>query len=1188
MNEHFHSAAPTAQRHHAPAAPASDAAHLLREGLQAMQALQQQTAAAHQRFLEGQEQAHRAFVQLLETHGRLLAGAPSATPMNAPPPSPPAPSLALSIARAATPTNSSAQAVPMTTGSHLPPPVAPATPTAPGPAAAPIAPVAQPISTLARTAAAPTASASHENVVLEVVCEKTGYPRDMIELDMDIEADLGIDSIKRVEIVAAIEERIPAFGGIKPEYMGGIRTLREILAFVESSLNAPAGDSSVRSEPSRPTTPATAHDAAASSSASPASDEPDSSTTSVFSTVLLDVVAQLTGYPRDMLDLGMDLEADLGIDSIKRVEILAAVEGRLPDVASVKPEYMGSLRTLAQIVDYFASQGGGIANASSTQQAGSREVTQPAAPRAEAAPSAADPVRLRRRVLVARESSAPADRAWRVPNGATIWIVGAGDELADRLADRLRSDGFAAHVVSSTPDDSAAAAWPANPSALILTLPPTHPGAPLWCSETEQATRNLFALVRRAAPALQAAVKEGGALLACVTRMDGRFGLTGGDFDAAQAGLAGILKTAAHEWPGVWCRAIDIAPDLEADAAADALATELRCGDEIEVGLSAAGRVVPELADAPAMEAKPSLHPGDVVVISGGARGVTAAAAEALALAVQPALVLLGRSPVPTDEPAWLHGLSDEASIKQAIATNAFAGQRVGPRELRAAYEHHLAQREIRTTLARLIAAGARVRYESVDVRDAAATRALIERIRREWGPIRGLIHAAGVLEDRRMEDKTDEQFARVYDTKVRGLASLLGALDTNELRQIILFSSVAGRFGNAGQADYAAANEVLNKVARRLAARLPHAGVCAINWGPWDGGMVNEGLKRAFAQRGVSLIPLDAGARAMVRECIGPTDAVEVILGDGFEMPAQTRRAADATDADMRPAFNRRIDIESHPFLRSHLLDGHPVLPAAVTMEWLGQAAIHANPGLVLGGIEDFRILRGVVLDGGARTLHWLTGAPTKRGGEFVVPVEMRSIGRGDREILHARAQAVLASARPAPASDDRATIETLSERPFSLAIDAAYGKVLFHGEHFRAIQAISGISPRGLVADVRTAPNAREWMAQPIRGEWLTDPLAIDAAFQLAILWCHEELSALSLPSGLAAYRQYHARFPRDGVRVTLRVTESSRARVTADFVFSDHHGTIVARIDGYQCTVDAGLSAAFRKQSPIGLTV
>ncbi len=536
MNEPSPRAASPALHRQQPPAAALDAAQLLREGLHAMQALQQQTAAAHQRFLEGQEQAHRAFVQLLETHGRLLAGTPAPSQTNVSTHTLPSSHAAPSITRASSPVHS-APAVPMATASPLPPSVAPATP-----AAEPIVRVAQSAPTPARPVAQATAYGSHENVVLDVVCEKTGYPRDMIELDMDIEADLGIDSIKRVEIVAAIEERVPAFGGIKPEYMGGIRTLREILAFVESGLDKPAGATATSDQPVQSTTPSAAQAAEEKSPAATASAASNAKPTSVFSDVLLDVVAQLTGYPRDMLDLGMDMEADLGIDSIKRVEILAAVEGRLPDVASVKPEYMGSLRTLAQIVDYFASQSG-AANNPPAKQADSRDAAQPAAPRKEAAFAATDTVRLRRRVLIARESSAPADRAWRLLKGATIWIAGAGDELADRFADRLRKDGFAPHVLTGARDEAALAALPANPAALILLLPATRSELSLWSERTEQRTREYFALVRRAAPALQVAAKDGGALLACVTRMDGRHGLTGGDFDAIEQSIRERLYT---------------------------------------------------------------------------------------------------------------------------------------------------------------------------------------------------------------------------------------------------------------------------------------------------------------------------------------------------------------------------------------------------------------------------------------------------------------------------------------------------------------------------------------------------------------------------------------------------------------------------------------------------------------------
>jgi acyl carrier protein len=177
-----------------------------------------------------------------------------------------------------------------------------------------------------------------EPIVLAVVSEKTGYPIEMIDLDMDIEADLGIDSIKRVEIVAAIEERVPSSTSIQPENMGSLRTLRQIMAFM-SPVSQSAGATEARAQ---------------NEAAAPMSDTQAVAPAGEMADPLLAVVSQLTGYPREMLDLDMDMESDLGIDSIKRVEILAAVEAKAPHFKTVNPESMGALRTLRQIVEFGA------------------------------------------------------------------------------------------------------------------------------------------------------------------------------------------------------------------------------------------------------------------------------------------------------------------------------------------------------------------------------------------------------------------------------------------------------------------------------------------------------------------------------------------------------------------------------------------------------------------------------------------------------------------------------------------------------------------------------------------------------------------------------------------------------------------------------------------------------------------
>src|SRR4029450_8067151 len=110
--------------------------------------------------------------------------------------------------------------------------------------------------------------------------------------------------------------------------------------------------------------------------------------------------------------------------------------------------------------------------------------------------------------------------------------------------------------------------------------------------------------------------------------------------------------------------------------------------------------------------------------------------------------------------------------------------------------------REVSVTLAALRAAGSEVRYLAVDARDGQALRTALDDVRRQWGRITGLVQGAGVIADKRIEDKTDEQFARVFDTKVAGLRALLDATSGDPLTVLTVFSSISAHAGNPGQCD--------------------------------------------------------------------------------------------------------------------------------------------------------------------------------------------------------------------------------------------------------------------------------------------------------------------------------------------------------------------------------------------------
>nr|NJM03410.1 SDR family NAD(P)-dependent oxidoreductase [Desulfobacula sp.] len=245
-----------------------------------------------------------------------------------------------------------------------------------------------------------------------------------------------------------------------------------------------------------------------------------------------------------------------------------------------------------------------------------------------------------------------------------------------------------------------------------------------------------------------------------------------------------------------------------------------------------------------------------MVVLTGGARGVTAACALEMAEKYSPVLILIGRSPLPASEPAWAENLHEPALLKKAILAGAFKGRTPKPVEIDKEYQKIMAGREIQGHMEQMKAHGSTVRYFSADVGNKAEMDAVFKAVRKEFRQITAIVHGAGVIDDKRIVDKQPEPFMRVMETKVKGLDVLLSLSKTDPLKYFVLFSSIAARTGNQGQCDYAMANEVLNKTAQKLAAAHPSCKYLSLNWGPWDGGMVDDSLKREFAKKGWPLFP--------------------------------------------------------------------------------------------------------------------------------------------------------------------------------------------------------------------------------------------------------------------------------------------------------------------------------------------
>lgn len=697
--------------------------------------------------------------------------------------------------------------------------------------------------------------------------------------------------------------------------------------------------------------------------------------TEQFKADLLRAVSERTGYPQDMLDLDAHMEADLGIDSIKRIEVFSGLkdhhnllEGR--DEETVLEELSG-LKTLNEIVAWYdtlrntSSQAGGPAAPKKSQTPPSPEPAETVESHVESFP---DPVRR----YAVKPLAAPLDGQAKpkpFPFALPILIAGSVTPLNDALRAALAREGHAVWQLIPAMETRALdgdrleidLSTPAAIEQLGRLLPVTGQalgalinligqeahGDNEQCDHHLEEARSLFLIVKALERELIAGSRTGGGYLINITGFDGQFGLRRSRaYSIEAAGTLGVAKSVAREWPDLRVKCIDIDPAMGPSQGLDAVVSELRHGDSsLEIGFTQEGRWRIDLQAngvASGDLSKLELDAGAVLLVTGGAYGITADIARAMAKRYRPRLVLVGRSPLPETEPAITDEIQDPAELKRFLIgeLQAKTGGRVRPAEVDRVLKRLLKDRQIRSNLAAMRECGAEVEYHPLDVSDADAFGRLIDGTYAKWGRIDGVLHGAGIIDDKRIRDKSLESFSTVFNTKVVPALVMARKLRPESLKFLVFFSSIAGRFGSAGQCDYSAANEVLNKLADRLSHEWPGVHTVAMNWGPWDAGMMSDELRGLYAARNIRPIPLATGTRYCLDELEhGNTGEPEIVIAASLEQIAELapRRTQSRSRA---PERRDGASFQTH----SAAPDSATVTPAADMMTAYVQEAAKAG----------------------------------------------------------------------------------------------------------------------------------------------------------------------------------------------------------------------------------------------------
>jgi acyl transferase domain-containing protein/acyl carrier protein len=851
-----------------------------------------------------------------------------------------------------------------------------------------------------------TAGVSVTERILELAVQKTGYPKDMLDLDLDLEADLGVDTVKQAEMFAAIREiyNIPRDENRK---LRDYPTLAHVIRFVFEKRPDLAGTTQVdvarapspatsESVPLAPATIQPAPPAPEAPSVQAAAEKPSDAS---IKQKVMEIVAEKTGYPQDMLDLDLDLEADLGIDTVKQAEMFAAIRAAygIPRDDSIK---LRNFPTLAHVIKFAQDRSALVA---------AQQKQEPAKKPAASAVSSA--VKKSRPAVLGFEDANKVPRRVPLPvlrppldmckptgavleRGRRVIIMPDKAGVADALTQLLQKKGVEVLRIESAADaetlDKLLKTWiAAGPVQGVYWLPAldnegkiSEMDLPRWHEALRVRVKSLYTTMR----ALYEHVAKPGTFLVSATRLGGQHGYDDtGALAPLGGGVVGFTKAYKRERPEASVKAVDFEAERRPAEIAELLVEEtLRDPGAVEIGYKDGLRWTVGLQEQPAADGQLglTLDENSVFLITGAAGSIVSAITADLAAASGGTFYLLDLVPEPDpNNPDLKRFVSDKDGLKRDVFARIQArGERATP----ATVEKELATLErlqaAQSAIDAVKAAGGTAYYFSVNLTDADAVRKIISQVRERNGKIEVLLHAAGLERSRFLGDKDQREFDLVFDVKSDGFFNLLHTIGDMPLASTVAFSSVAGRFGNAGQTDYSSANDLLCKITSSFRTTRPATRGIVIDWSAWGGiGMASRGsIPKMMEMAGIEMIPSEAGVPVIRRELTVGSTRGEVVIAKKIGVLLKEwdeTGGVDVSELNSPKAIAARgpmtgkiagagifaplkiettLDPKVQPFLYDHQIDNIPVLPGVMGVEAFAEAALALLPGWYVEAIDE------------------------------------------------------------------------------------------------------------------------------------------------------------------------------------------------------------------------------------------
>ncbi len=916
---------------------------------------------------------------------------------------------------------------------------------------------------------------------------------------------------------------------------------------------------------------------------------------------MLGVVAEQTGYPPEMLDLELDLEADLGIDTVKQAETFAAIR----ELYGIERDDSLSLRdypTLGSVVGFVRDRAPQVAPAPAGDQPVAPMSEQPvdAVPGTDLLHGDDDASAALPRRVVTAVPRPDLDRF--VPTGIELGddsrVIVMTDEggVGKAVVKRLKKAGVDVLAIEDRPDVDDLLArideWRGDgPVQGLYWLPALDVAAPIaemdldtWHEELRVRVKLMYRTLRH----LYEHLGEQGTFVVAGTRLGGRHGYDDqGAVDPLGGGVIGVTKSFKRERSGALVKAIDFPVSRKTAALADAIIAETeRDPGAVEIGRIgdrrfAIGTALRDLPDSPAGV---GLDSDSVFVVTGAAGSIVSAIVADLAAATHGTFHLFDLTPEPDrSDPDLAAFGADKEELKRTIFERLKAdGKKATPvavdKELATIERSHAALSAINA----VEAAGGTVHYHSVNLLDAEGMAGAMDRVVETSGRVDVLLHAGGIEISKLLPDKDPKEFDLVFDIKADGWFHLMRGLREAPLGATVVFSSVAGRYGNTGQSDYSAANDLLCKMTSNLRTSRPGTTGLAFDWTAWgDIGMATRGsIPTVMKAAGIDMLPAAAGIPVIRRELTGDATTREQVVAQALGILTAEiapdggldRSAISAGDHPLVPLSPASLDPSAgfvatvtldptaEPFLDDHRIDGPAVLPGVMGMETFATAARMPFGDRSIAGVEDvvfeapFKFYRDE-----PRELRVV--ARYEPDGEDIVArcelVGVRQLANQEEPqiTVHFRAVVRLSDNRSAPDAGDP---PAAGDPPENAAVAEDIYRIYFHGPAYQVLDRVwlEGDRVIGLMAGDLPAEGS------DADAESLLRPRLIELCFQTAGVWEIGTTGSMALPNHID--RAWTSAAEPEG-QIRAVVAPGEGGAFTATVV--DASGEVLTHLEGYR---------------------